>query len=256
MRSGSLLTLTTNGPLGQAGDRLIMPDDQVMSPAVLAHAAWAYDGIEQFLACMKPEKGYTLLDIGANVGLFTRQIMNCASNIECVICVEPEKNNFNALKFNLHTLESKVECENIALGAADEEQEFFRDSSNIGNYSLNTDAMRQRIFSSTVVEVRESSAWMSSRLKADGALLWKSDTQGFDEVIVALTPFEIWQRIEVALIELWRIEKPAFDQDAFRLRIASFPNRQLGNERGVSTEHILEYLSGSDWKFQDLLLWR
>ena len=34
VRSGSLLTLTTSGPLGQAGDSLIMPDDQVMSPAV------------------------------------------------------------------------------------------------------------------------------------------------------------------------------------------------------------------------------
>ncbi len=256
VRSGNLLTLTTTGPLGQAGDCLIMPDDQVMAPAVLAQAAWAYQNIEQFSACLNPEKSYTLLDIGANVGLFSRQLAHCVPTIDRMICVEPEENNFKALKYNLHHLGSRVEFCNFALGSADEEQELFRDSANIGNYSLNPDAMRQRSFSSTVVEVRETSAWMHAMLKAEGALLWKSDTQGFDEVIVALTPFEIWQRIDVALIELWRIAKPEFDHDALRLRIGSFPNRQLGRERGISPEAILHYLSADDWKHEDLLLWR
>lgn len=79
------------------------------------------------------------------------------------------------------------------------------------------------------------------------AILWKSDTQGTDEVISAQTPMEIWLRVYVALSEMWRITRPDYGREAFRARLESFPNRQLGDRPNVSVADVMEYLSGDDW---------
>lgn len=104
--------------------------------------------------------------------------------------------------------------------------------------------------------MRETRAWMLETVGTDEPLLWKSDTQGYDEAIIAATPMDIWQRIDVALIEIWRIAKPPFDPAELRARLACFPNRQLGDEMNVSVEQIMEYLSADDWQFKDLLMWK
>lgn len=255
-RTGALLTLAADGPLGKAGDRLLLPNDKIISPQVISVAAWDHHHIDNFCTHLDAEKSYTLLDIGANIGLFSRQLQLRVPNLARIICVEPDQANFSALRYNLHPLAERVEFHNIALGDSDAERDFFRDAENIGNYSLNPDAMRDRTFDTATVTVRETTGWMTKSLQSSTALLWKSDTQGFDEVIVSATPMSIWQRIDVALIEIWRIAKPDFDHEAFRLRLDSFPNRQLDEQKGVSAQDVLDYLSGDDYQHKDLLMWR
>ena len=253
---GSLLELAADGPLGKAGDTLIMPDDAVMSPAVHHNAAWDPQNVDLFAAHMDGAKSYTLLDIGANVGLFSRQLGNKMPNVERFICVEPDQNNFRALRYNLSALADRVKFCNVALAAEDGATEIFQDRENIGNYSLNPDAMRGRPYVTAPIQMRETRAWMLETVGTDEPLLWKSDTQGYDEAIIAATPMDIWQRIDVALIEIWRIAKPPFDPAELRARLACFPNRQLGDEMNVSVEQIMEYLSADDWQFKDLLMWK
>jgi len=255
-RCGTLLELVADGPLGRSGDSLLVPYDRVMSPEVMQNAAWDLQNIDDFVEHISPSKAYTLVDIGANVGLFTRQLALRMPDLAKVFCVEPDRSNFQALRYNLHMFGDKVAFHNIALGDTDGEREFFRDSENIGNYSFNPDAMRSRSHETVRLTMRKASSWMAETLSGSGALLWKSDTQGFDEVIVAATPLEIWRRIDVALIEVWRIAKPDFDRDAFRQRLEDFPHRQLGEAKGVTPDEILEYLSGDDWEFKELLMWR
>ena len=116
--------------------------------------------------------------------------------------------------------------------------------------------MRNRPHDAVRVAVRSTQTWMSEQLGGCGPILWKSDTQGYDELVVAQTPMAIWQKVDVALMEMWRIAKPNFDLDTFRERIDAFPNRQLGDQQGVESSDVIEYLSGDDWQFKDLLLWR
>jgi FkbM family methyltransferase len=254
--SGILYTLEADGPLGTSGDTLLLPDDKVISAAVREAGAWDIEDVEAFASRMAPDRRYTLVDIGANIGLFSRQLVRRSEQIDEIICIEPEAGNFKALRYNLDAVKPQAALFNLALGSANGESQFFRDSDNIGNYSLNSDAMRDRPFDSVTVPVRETRFWMTERLRDAAAILWKSDTQGSDEVIVSGTPMEIWERVDVALMEMWRIAKPDFDRDAFRERIESFPNRQLGSVGGVTASEILDYLRAEDWQFQNLLLWR
>src|SRR6476619_3366518 len=117
--------------------------------------------VEAFASHMRPEKSYTLVDVGANIGLFSRQLERLSNGIERILCVEPEPNNFNALAYNLAALGNRATLFKLALGSADGEFEFFRDAENIGNYSLNPDAMRNRPFDSIKVPVCDTRDWMT-----------------------------------------------------------------------------------------------
>ena len=255
-RVGELLQLSEDGPLGRAGDTLIIPDDKVMAPAVKANAAWEYDILLEVAERVPKGAPLTLLDIGANVGLFSRQLIQAVPEIDRVICVEPDTQNFKALNYNLSHLGDRVQFCNYALGDSDGTLEFFRDNENFGNYSLNPDAVRNREHETVSVEVRGTADWMARHLDDSTRFIWKSDTQGFDEVIIASTPMDIWRRVEVASIEIWRIAKPSFDRNALLERLSVFPHRKLGTRYGVSAEEILEYLENDDWTFSDLIVWR
>jgi FkbM family methyltransferase len=111
-------------------------------------------------------------------------------------CVEAEPGNFRALQYNVSGLRDRVKVWNVALSDADGPMRFFRDKDNIGNYSLNDDAMRGRQFDSITVQTVATDQWMAAhvRLEPGDRIVWKSDTQGYDELIISLTPLEIWAR--------------------------------------------------------------
>jgi hypothetical protein len=75
-------------------------------------------------------------------------------------------------------------------------------------------------------------------------------------LIISRMPIEIWDRIEIAVVELWRIKKPAFDKDAFFRRIDAFPNKSIGLGNTNTTADVAAYLDGDDWDHADLYLWR
>ncbi len=255
---GALLTLTAACALGAAGDSLALPFDRAIFPTVAAHGAWAPETQEFLRQHLDAGRRYVALDIGANVGLFTRQAAR-HRNLARFHCIEADPGNFRALRYNVGDLpDARCSLWNVALSDHDGEATFFRDAENAGNYSLNQDAMRDRRFDVTRVRSVETGGWMREHVRLDDGdrLVWKSDTQGCDELIVSLTPMQIWDRVELAVIELWRIRKPAFDGDAFRRRMEAFPNRSIGLGQRHDTDQILAFLSGTDWHHADLYLWR
>ncbi len=151
--SGLRLVLRENGTLGSRGDTLLVPIDKIILPAVQATASWQPESIDFALSKLSQHCEYTLLDIGANIGLFSRQFLNAFPATQRCVCVEPEPGNFEALTYNLHRYGTKVELFNQAVGAHEGEAEFFCDVENSGNYSLNKDAMRDRPFWKTRVQV-------------------------------------------------------------------------------------------------------
>ena len=106
-----------------------------------------------------------MLDAGANVGLFTRQIALRLPNVERFLCVEPESNNLHALKYNLGQLGPRASSWNLALSDSDGEARFFRDGQNIGNYSLNDDAVRNRVFDTVTVQCAAADRWMRDHVR-------------------------------------------------------------------------------------------
>jgi len=257
--TGLLLTLAAAGPLGPSGDTILLPTDGVMFPLVAAHGGWGLETLDFFGRHIDASRSYTLLDIGANVGLFSRQVALRHPNIARILGVEPEPRNFRVLQYNLAGLApGRCMLWNLALSDAPGQAQFFCDRDNSGNYSLNPDAMRDRPFDTVTVQCVATDAWMRAHIPLqDGTrLLWKSDTQGSDELIISRTPQEVWDRIDAAIVELWRIRKPAFDRATFLRRIDDFAHKSIGIGHAHTTHDIAVFLDGEDWKHADLYLWR
>lgn len=256
---GGLLSMTEDCALGNAGDTLLLPFDEVMFPLIMKNKGWSLETLAFLAERINPAQTYLALDIGANIGLFTRQAALRFKNITHFFCVEAEPGNFRNLQYNVYgLLGDRSTLFNVALSRMDGEMEFFRDRDNFGNYSLNRDAMRGHAFDSIIIQTVETNHWMREhiRLNVDDRLIWKSDTQGYDEVIISLTPLDIWNKVDMAIVELWRINKPDFDRAEFCLRLEAFPNKTLGIDNRCTSSDILEYLQGDDYAHTDLYLWR
>ena len=253
---GQLVQLTAPGALGEVDDTLLFFDDNAIGWQCRVKAEWDIQSVRRFSSHIKSGRRYTLVDVGANIGLFSRQLVKLTDSVEKIICVEPDRDNFRVLKYNMSSIGIQADLQNYALSRSNGVGKLLRDLENTGNYSLNKDAMRNRPFNEANVETRSTFEWASKNLSGAEAILWKSDTQGFDELIVSLMPMDVWMRVNVALLEMWRIEKPEYDREEFRAKLADFPYRQLGDEENVSVDDILDYLRGNDWAFKDLLLWR
>ena len=257
--TGLLLTLAAAGPLGPVGDTVLLPNDGVMFPLVAAHGGWGLETLDFLGRYISATRSYTLLDIGANVGLFSRQVALRHPNITHILGVEAEPRNFRILQYNLAGLApGRCMLWNLALSDTMAQMDFFCDRENSGNYSLNADAMRDRPFDTVTVQCVATDFWMRAHVPLeDGTpLLWKSDTQGHDELIISLTPQDVWDRVDVAIVELWRIRKPAFDRAAFLRRIGGFAHKSIGIGRAHTTGDVAAFLDAEDWEHADLFLWR
>jgi len=257
--TGYLLALKTDGLLGRAGEALLVPADQVILPTVFTRGSWQPEEIGFFADHLGAAARYSLLDIGANIGLFSRQMVRAFPQIERLYCFEPSPLNFAALRFNLAPLGDRpgLHFVNAALYTEDSVQTFYQDRANIGNHSLNKGAMHDvSAYDENRVQVLSIARWLDANLSPDERLIWKSDTQGFDERIIASVPWVHWRRIDYAVVEVWRISKPDLDWSEFAARIEDFPNRSLGIGNPVSTETVLDYLRAEDGVHTDLYLWR
>jgi FkbM family methyltransferase len=232
--------------------------DAVMGLATLMNGAWEpvkQDHLARLLTGF--DRPLTLVDIGANVGLFSRQCLNRFEQITRVHCYEPDPLNFRLLSRNLGGL-GRVTLNNF--GLSDEEGEFdlHRDPDNAGNSSLNAQAMPPR-YHSTRVAIRKAASEMPRWLAPDdNAILYKSDTQGFDETIACALDTDFWQRVKVGIFELWRLPGKRYDRDRFAKLLDAFPNRMLEQapQAMLSTRQVLQYLESTDRAFDDLYVWR
>jgi FkbM family methyltransferase len=202
-------------------------------------------------------RSYTLIDIGANIGLYARQSLNILKKIDKIFAYEPHPNNYALLLKNLANIKS-AEMNMFGLGACNASLEFYLDPSNNGNYSLNKHAMTEA-HGQINVDIKnaceESQKWMS--LSGDD-FIYKSDTQGHDETIVSAIDPSFWPRVKCGVLELWRIGGKDYDQDSFVRMLDSFPCKMFEKAPGknVSSLEVLQFLNSSDGLSEDLLFWR
>lgn len=230
--------------------------DNMIAVAVLTQHVWQGEELKFTEWVLSDEESITLVDVGANMGLFTRQVLVKQRNIANVFVYEPHPANFDLLSFNLAPFE-RIEYVNAALSSIEGQLEFFLDPENCGNYSLNGAAMPKE-FSSTVVEVRSALSESRRWLAYSNPIFYKSDTQGFDELIATQFDMRFWDSVVGGILELWRIDKPIYDAAKLAEILDSFSNKILlrnPSER-LSTADVLDYIRGRDRESADLGFWR
>lgn len=234
-----------------------LPNDSVIGHFALLNQHWDI-GKPKFVQHVAATVGnhIVLVDVGANVGLFSRQSFSLSPGIAALHAYEPHPGNFDLLCRNLEGME-RARLNNFGLGNATSTLNFYLDPDNAGNYSLNVNAMPTRFERTSVAIVRaadEEDKWLAH----EQPIFYKSDTQGFDETIATSLSSDFWNNVCGGVLELWRIPGKEYDVDKFARIIDRFDNKVFESKpkSNVSSLEIMEYLRSSDHQFDDLLFWR
>ncbi len=230
--------------------------DNAITPYTLLSGMWQpeeFAFVQRVTAAMP---AFTLVDVGANVGLFSRQCRARLPNCRRGFAYEPDLANFDLLQFNLSPF-PQTDCQAVALSDMDGDAPYFLDPENSGNYSLNPAAMPAEHGTGTIRCVdarREAFRWI-----VDGQpIFYKSDTQGFDEKIATRLPDEVWPWVAAGIFEVWQIRKPDYPVDGLRRILDLFPNKCFltAPEALVSTDHVIAVMTGDQGEVRDLGFWR
>jgi FkbM family methyltransferase len=239
--------------------RVSLRPDLAISPVVLTKGCWQNEEIEFAKTIMKRDEKFSLVDVGANIGLFSRQYLNYFSNIESTWCYEPNLVNFNILKKNVENLSEFIEVLNYGLSDLDGSVSLYEESDNSGNYSIYRNAiLPNEPFTVSTIQMKNVKEEVLKWEKAD-LVFYKSDTQGHDEKIICSIPADFWKRVRGGIIEVWRLEKAPYDFDAFVKFLDAFPKKIfLDNPKNVlTTKNVVDYLrSKNDHDYKDLGFWK
>jgi len=237
--------------------------DREMCPIALGRHRWQIEELQFAKRVCVGTEPITLIDIGANVGLFSRQLLIAIPAIAKAYAYEPERENFACLSHNL----APFDCEKIMMEAAvsdsSGEAEFYLDPNNSGNYSLAASAMPPS-FTKVTVKTLNATSECATWVEGQNRIFYKSDTEGLDEWVVTLIRPEFWSRVFAGMIELWNIaKKRSINSAALSFMLDSFPNKVfLANadtkvsEAPVSTADIFNYINSRAQPHRDLAFWR
>jgi len=241
------LELTKNTRLGKKGDVLYLPNDTYLAWWLMKYGEIKYPISDFVENKLKENNSYTFIDIGANVGFTSREVLLNNSNIDQIICVEPVKSTFSCLEKNTSTFQKKL-LFNFALGQNNSTEEIYIDNANNGNASLVESMMntsKYKSYETEKIEIKSVDDFfkaIADEVNNQGLII-KIDTQLYDELIFSLLPDDIIKQTRMVCYELTclsGIQGPEFSIEKFENNISSFNtiwSKELGT---ISKEELIK----------------
>jgi FkbM family methyltransferase len=204
-----LLRLNKSYPLGNKGFVLELPRDRTIYNHVKRYGFWEINE-STFLALglktaeNKSDSKIAFLDIGANTGLVTLQVINHSNSESDFFLFEPIPKHVGAIRHNLGSMPN-VQINEFALSNLNGSAFIYTDNYNKGNSSLFKAVVPEGKHIKTLIELIDADEWCKSNLKRYTGFVVKSDTQGMDALILSRISEKIWNAVECAIIEVWAL---------------------------------------------------
>lgn len=239
--------------LGRAGQELSLRPDATILPSVVATGAWKPHLID-FIRDHARRVPYTLIDVGASSGLFSRQVLLSEVTISRVVCFEPHPQNASCLRKNLAPWASLVELHEIGLSVSDGEALLHEDTLNHGHCSMDPDMISDSHRNATEITLRAAREQLE-QLQLSAPIVWKSDTKGHDVAIIAASDERMWKLVELATIE--RRPGLATNQmiELFAMRLSHFKHLRIHGLGAFTLDRVKRILTRGRGQRYDLLAW-
>ena len=209
--------LKKNCKLGKKKDKIYLIPDEIITPFVLKNKHWDYE-IIKFIKKHKNKTNNVFLDVGSNIGLVSKQLIESGIKIKKILCFEPNKNSFECLKLNL-SLNKKVNLYNFGLGLKNQSLKLYKNKMNSGDSSF---IKKKGNFD--ICKIKNINSFFKDNKKIlDGKnLIYKSDTQGMDEEIFLGLKEKYFNNINIAIIEISNHKFITENKKKFYSRLQSF----------------------------------
>ena len=212
--------INKNCPLGKNRDELFLLFDNIITPKVLLQGYWDVFVINFIKENTKKNNNYYFFDIGSHIGLITRQVANLNIKVKKFFCFEPLKIHFNLLKKNCGFIK-KINFYNCAIGVKKDEKKIYTNKLNSGNSSLIK--INKSQYQYTLV--LEANATLKKIIKANYIkknIIYKSDTEGYDEMIFLSLEENIIKKIDIAILEISNFKFLLKNLNTFMNKIKNF----------------------------------
>ena len=222
--------INKNCTLGKTGDELFLLFDNIITPKVLLHGYWDVFVINFIKENTKKNNNYYFVDIGSHIGLITRQVANLNIKIKKFFCFEPLKMHFNLLKKNCGFLK-KINFYNYAIGVKKDKKKIYTNKLNSGNSSL----IRINKSQYQYTFVLEANTTLKKIIKDNHIqknIIYKSDTEGFDEMIFLSLEQNIIKKIDIAILEISNFKFLLKNLNTFVNKIKNF--NLIKDDKGVN----------------------
>ena len=212
--------INKNCPLGKNRDELFLLFDNIITPKVLLQGYWDVFVINFIKENTKKNNNYYFFDIGSHIGLITRQVANLNIKVKKFFCFEPLKIHFNLLKKNCSFLK-KINFYNYAIGVKKDKKKIYTNKLNSGNSSLIK--INKSQYQYTLV--LEANTALKKIIKANYIkknIIYKSDTEGYDEMIFLSLEENIIKKINIAILEISNFNFLLKNLNTFMNKIKNF----------------------------------
>ena len=206
-----LISLNAASSLGPKGTVLEVPKDDIIYQELRHRGEWEKEVSDFLSSCIKDLKkksrNITLLDLGANIGLISLQVINDLKFSIELIAVEPLPQHISALERNLKPISrtNDVIILPVALGLESKMEYIHKQNTNSGNTSLIARVVPIDQVSKVRIQMLDTEEFASKYLASDSNFVIKSDLQGFDAKVLARLGKEIWEKTYAASVEVWAL---------------------------------------------------
>jgi len=231
------LTLNNNTPLGGKNEKLILPLDEIVTPRIFKNEQWDYFIIKFIKKNIKYKNNY-FFDIGANVGLISRQLQKLDLKIKNYFCFEPEKNNFNILSKNL--INKKTYLYNFGLASKNKKTKIFDNKLNKSDKSIYFDKNVVTKNNLSKIILKDSNIVFKKIIddKKVNHIIYKSDTQGMDEEIFLNLDYEILDKIYLLILEISNFKFILKNLDKFLNKLENFRFISTENQSDITLDEL------------------
>jgi len=227
------IELKKNCKLGKNKEKIYLIPDEIMTPFVLKNNHWDYE-IIKFIKKYKIKKNNVFLDIGSNIGLVSKQLIEANIKINKFLCFEPNKNSFECLKLNL-SLNKKVNLYNFGLGLKNQNLKLYKNKMNSGDSSF----IKKKVnFEICIIKNINSFFKKNNKILDGKKLIYKSDTQGMDEEIFVGLKEKYFDNINIAIIEISNHKFINKNKKKFYSRLQSFKIMNDKNLKNLKINQI------------------
>ena len=233
--------LKKNCKLGKNTDKIYLIPDEIVTPFVLKNKYWDYE-IINFIKKYKIKTNNVFLDLGSNIGLVSKQLIESNIKIKKFLCFEPNENSFECLKLNLSS-NKKVNLYNFGLGLKNQNLKLYKNKMNSGDSSF---IKKKGNFE--ICKIKNINSFFENNKKILGGkeLIYKSDTQGMDEEIFLGLKEKYFNNINIAIIEISNHKFIAENKKRFYSRLQSFRIINDKNLKNIKIDQIEKKITNKE----------
>ena len=234
---------TRNTNLANKGEIIKLKPDVTISSKILRKGEIDNYICKFVIKRMQNKKNYIFIDVGANQGLITKQLIK-EKKINYFFCFEPNKENVEILKNNLNRYKN---YQVLQYGLGDKnikKASFYEHILNSGNLSL-LNREKQKFLNKSFVKIKYASTEIKRiiNLKKKFNLIYKSDCQGFDEIIFNCFDSFILNKMDIVILEISNFKFIKKNKDLLYDKISAFKKKYIDTDFIKQHNTIIEIKS-------------